>query len=210
MNICALKMSTNAPGPNEEIGTSVDDNKSMIIIEEPNTNGDGHLTNGNRPLANGHGPSTNANESSSTDGGLNYWFLTSGTDLSRMLQEANYPEEAQRQFLDYYRETICPLLGGKPEKDSKHAAVGWDGNPFEYSFEFKGSTKKPGVRFVLDLNELRPTNVEYPLSIRNSEQVLDSLVEKSPMFDDTWVSTLRNEFRASLCSSRFVQICACC
>ena len=121
------------------------------------------------------------------DNGSDYWWRTSGTDLSRMLQEADCPEEAQRQFLDFYRETLCPLLGGRPEKDSLPAAVGWDGNPFEYSFEFKGSTKNPGVRFVLDLSELRPADKEYPLSIANSEKVLQTLNKRSPMFDDTWV-----------------------
>lgn len=128
------------------------------------------------------------------DEGPSYWWRTSGSDLSRMLQEASYPEEAQRQFLDYYRDTICPLLGNKPESNSIHAAVGWDGNPFEYSFEFKGSTKNPGVRFVLDLSELRPADKEHPLSIANSEKVLETLAKRSPMFDDTWV---RSTFRLS-------------
>ena len=123
------------------------------------------------------------------DNGSIYWWRTSGTDLSRMLQEADYPEEAQRQFLDFYRETLCPLLGDRPEKDSLPTAVGWDGNPFEYSFEFKGSTKSPGVRFVLDLSELRPADKEYPLSIANSESVLKTLAKRTPMFDDRWVYT---------------------
>lgn len=202
MEMFAVETSTNAPSPTKENGTYVDDHGSSTINEGLNTkenshltngnghltNGNGHLTNDNQHLANGHKPSTNTDESSTTGDGPKYWFLTSGTDLSRMLQEANYPEEAQRLFLDYYRETICPLLGEKPEKDSKPAAVGWDGSPFEYSFEFKGSTKKASVRFVLDLSELRPANVEYPLSIRNSERVLNTLVKQSPMFDDTWVS----------------------
>ena len=122
-----------------------------------------------------------------TEEGSSYWWRTSGLDLSRMLEEANYPEEVQRQFLDYYRDNICPLLGDKPKRNSKPAAVGWDGNPFEYSFEFKGSTQKAGVRFVVDLSELRPSNKENPLSIMNSEKVLDTLVKQSPMFDDAWV-----------------------
>ena len=126
--------------------------------------------------------------------GPSYWWRTSGSDLSRMLHEANYPEEAQRQFLDYYRDTLCPLLGNKPESNSLPAAVGWDGNPFEYSFEFKGSTKNPGVRFVLDLSELRPPNKDHPLSIANSEKVLETLAKQSPMFDDKWV---RYAFRLS-------------
>ena len=116
-----------------------------------------------------------------------YWWRTSGRDLAGMLHEANYPEEAQRQFLGFFRDTLCPLLGNKPECDSLHAAVGWDGNPFEYSFEFKGSTKNPGVRFVLDLSKLRPCDEEHPLSIANIEKVLDTLAKRSPMFDDAWV-----------------------
>ncbi|RYP62758.1 hypothetical protein DL770_009539 [Monosporascus sp. CRB-9-2] len=126
--------------------------------------------------------------------GPSYWWRTSGRDLSRMLDEANYPEETKRRFLDFYRDTICPLLGDPPGPNCLPAAVGWDGNPFEYSFEFKGSTKKPGVRFVLDLSELRPANKEWPLSLENSENVLEMLARKSPMFDDTWHRALAQWF----------------
>lgn len=119
--------------------------------------------------------------------GPTYWWLTSGQDLSRMLVEADYPEECRRQFLDFYRGTICPLLGGKPEPWSRPAAVGWDGNPFEYSFEFKGSTKKAGVRFVLDLSELRPARTDRPLDVTTVERALDVLRQKSPLYDETWV-----------------------
>lgn len=118
---------------------------------------------------------------------LNYWWVTSGQDLSRMLIEADYPDECRRQFLDFYRDTICPLLGGRPEPWSLPAAVGWDGNPFEYSFEFKGSTKKAGVRFVLDLTELRPARKDRPLDLTTVETVLNVLRERSPLYDETWV-----------------------
>jgi hypothetical protein len=119
--------------------------------------------------------------------GPTYWWLTSGLDLSRMLVEAGYSEECRRQFLEFFRETICPLLGGRPEPWSLPAAVGWDGNPFEYSFEFKGSTKKAGVRFVLDLTELRPAKKERPLDVTTVERALDVLRKRSPLYDETWV-----------------------
>ena len=142
--------------------------------------------NGDVPATNGNGSTIDTATSLNAEG-QSYWWRTSGQDLSRMLQEAHCSEAARDQFLDFYRDVICPLLGNKPESNSKPAAVGWDGNPFEYSFEFKGSTKKPGVRFVLDLSELRPENKEYPLSIANSEKVLETLAKRSPMFDDSWV-----------------------
>lgn len=131
--------------------------------------------------------------------GATYWWLTSGQDLSRMLTEAGYPEECRRQFLDFYRNTVCPQLGGRPEPGSLPAAVGWDGNPFEYSFEFKGSTKKAGVRFVLDLSELRPGRKDGPLDLTTVEKVLDVLREKSPMYDETWVCDVNH----SLCLWNF-------
>lgn len=131
--------------------------------------------------------------------GATYWWLTSGQDLSRMLTEAGYPEECRRQFLDFYRNTVCPQLGGRPEPGSLPAAVGWDGNPFEYSFEFKGSTKKAGVRFVLDLSELRPGRKDGPLDLTTVEKVLDVLREKSPMYDETWVC----DVNPSLCLWNF-------
>ncbi|RYP59318.1 hypothetical protein DL769_008582 [Monosporascus sp. CRB-8-3] len=126
--------------------------------------------------------------------GPSYWWRTSGSDFSRMLDEADYPEETKRQFLGFYKDTICPLLGAPPKPGCLPTAVGWDGNPFEYSFEFKGSTKKAGVRFVLDLSELRPANKERPLSLENVETILETLAKKSPMFDDTWHRALSRWF----------------
>lgn len=118
-----------------------------------------------------------------------YWMRTSGQDLSLMLIEAGYSKECQHEFLSFYQETICPLLGGRPEPASLPTAVGWDGNPFEYSFEFKGSTKKAGVRFVLDLTELRPARKQRLLDVSTVESVLDVLRKKSPLYDETWVCT---------------------
>ncbi|KAA8642473.1 uncharacterized protein ATNIH1004_011418 [Aspergillus tanneri] len=101
---------------------------------------------------------------------LPYWWLTSGRDLSRMLQEAQYPEDTQRH------------------------GVGWDGNPFEYGFELKSSGKDQAVRFVVDVSPLRPADDTNPLDIKNFEVVLDALSKKTPGFDDTWYTSLRKWF----------------
>jgi hypothetical protein len=122
--------------------------------------------------------------------GAFYWWRTSGQDLSRMLVEADYPEECRCQFLSFCRNTICPLLGGRPEPSTKPSPTAWDGNPFEYSFELKGSTKKVGVRFALDLTEVRPERKDKPMDMTTYEKVLDVLREKSPMYDETWVCLL--------------------
>lgn len=116
-----------------------------------------------------------------------YWWRTSGQDLSRMLEEAGYPQEAKRQFLNYFRETICPTLGGKPDSNALRTAVGWDGSPFEYSFEFKESTKSAGVRFVVDLTQLRPGDKSAPLTTKTTENVIESLAKRTPLFNDNWV-----------------------
>lgn len=123
-----------------------------------------------------------------------YWWNTSGRDLANMLHEANYPEEVQRRFLSYYRDNICPLLGGRPDSDSAASGVGWDGNPLEYSFELKGSTKTKSVRFVVDLTELRPADKSQPLSMAATQKVVDALAEKTPGFDDTWYNVLKKWF----------------
>ncbi|WQF88042.1 Putative aromatic prenyltransferase [Colletotrichum destructivum] len=135
-----------------------------------------------------------ANHDNDKDDDALYWFRTSGQDLARMMYEANYPVETSNRFLTFYRDVVCPLLGGRPQPDSLPTAVGWDGNPFEYSFEFKGSTKKAGVRFVLDLSEVRPANREYPLSLATVEKVLDVLSTKSPLYDDHWHRSLERWF----------------
>ena len=123
-----------------------------------------------------------------------YWWLTSGRDLARMLQEAQYPEDAQRQFLNFFRDVICPQLGGRPEANSLRSGVGWDGNPFEYSFELKSTSTEQNVRFVVDVSPLRPADEAHPLSIKNFEVVLDALAKKTPDFDDAWYSSLREWF----------------
>lgn len=120
-----------------------------------------------------------------------YWWRTSGLDLARMMEEAAFPDKTKNQFLTFYSSVICPLLKGKPQAGSMPTAVGWDGNPFEYSWEFKGSTKKSSVRFVLDLSEVRPPNKNCPMSVDTVEEVLKVLKEKSPLYYDQWVRLSR-------------------
>ncbi|CZT12199.1 uncharacterized protein RAG0_16114 [Rhynchosporium agropyri] len=115
-----------------------------------------------------------------------YWWRTSGLDLARMMEEAEFPGKTKNQFLTFYSSVICPLLKGKPVRGSMPTAVGWDGNPFEYSWEFKGSTKKSSVRFVLDLSEVRPPNKSSPMSVDTVEEVLKILKHKSPLYDEHW------------------------
>ncbi|KAL8824771.1 MAG: hypothetical protein Q9170_008047 [Blastenia crenularia] len=119
-----------------------------------------------------------------------YWWNTSGRDLANMLHEAKYSEEIQREFLSYYRDTICPRLGHRPKEGSTKNGVGRDGNPFEYSFELKGSTKNQAVRFAVDVNQLRPVDKTSPLNIVHSQQVVDSLAGRTAGFDDTWYRAL--------------------
>ncbi|OAG11210.1 aromatic prenyltransferase [Paraphaeosphaeria sporulosa] len=130
-----------------------------------------------------------------------YWWETSGRDLARMLQEANYPADAQRQFLVFFRDTICPALGARPERNSLRSGVGWDGNPFEYSFELKNSSAEVAVRFVVDVSALRPADEAHPLSIKNFETVLNKLSNATPGFDDTWYKSLERWFVHSKSSS---------
>ena len=130
-----------------------------------------------------------------------YWWLTSGRDLENMMQEAGYPEEAQRQFLAYYRQTICPQLGRQPSADSAKSGLGWDGTPFEYSFELKSSSVSESVRFGVDFGNLSPPDGDDtgigPLDITSTQEVVDSLVGRTPGFDDTWYRSLVKFFDQS-------------
>ncbi|KAK5625994.1 hypothetical protein RRF57_001710 [Xylaria bambusicola] len=47
-----------------------------------------------------------------------FWWSTCGRDLARMMSVAEYPEEAQRQFLGFFRDTITPQLGRRPDSTS--------------------------------------------------------------------------------------------
>lgn len=123
-----------------------------------------------------------------------YWWNTAGRELASMLNEADYPEEVQRQFLSYFRENICTQLGSRPDDSAGKSAVGWDGTPFEYSFELKGQTKKQAVRFVVDLTQLRPIDKSNPLSIATTQKLVDSLAKKTPSFEDSWYRHLKQWF----------------
>jgi DMATS type aromatic prenyltransferase len=116
-----------------------------------------------------------------------YWFRTSGRDLSNMIEEAGFPQECQQQFLGFYQNTICPELGASPHGHTSKSAVGWDGSPLEYSFEFKKSSRQPGVRFAVDLTPRRPENITSPLNVDSVDRVLAVMRQKTPQFDDSWV-----------------------
>ena len=126
-----------------------------------------------------------------------YWWNTSGRDVLNLLNEANYPEEVQHQFLGYFRDTICPSLGSRPNDTSVKSCVGWDGSPFEYSYELMGSTKSPAVRFGVDLSQLRPANPVNPLSTAAAQTVVDSIAERASEFDVTWYHALKRWFDQS-------------
>ena len=115
-----------------------------------------------------------------------YWSMTSGRDLSNMLSAADYPEDVQHCFLSFYRDTVCPELGNRPDRTSTKSGLTWDGSPFEYSFELKNSTRSQAVRFAVDLSQLRPRNKTNPLSMEGVQKVVNSLAERTNEFNDTW------------------------
>lgn len=127
--------------------------------------------------------------------GVDFWWATSGRDLTRMLQEADYPEDAQRNFLTFYRDVICPRLGGRPLPGSLLSGVGRDGNPFEYSFELKDTDASKAIRFVVDVTTLRPhEDPQGPLSMRSNREVIEAIGKQTPDFDDTWYQFLEQRF----------------
>ncbi|KAF2138184.1 uncharacterized protein K452DRAFT_235057 [Aplosporella prunicola CBS 121167] len=111
-----------------------------------------------------------------------------------MMQEAKYPETVQQNFLGFYRDTICPLLGARPNSSSIGSGLSRDGNPFEYSFELKDSAAGQTVRFCVDLSELRPSNKTNPLSIEATQKVVDVLQTTTPGFDNKWYRHLSQWF----------------
>jgi DMATS type aromatic prenyltransferase len=72
--------------------------------------------------------------------------------------------------------------------------VSWDGNPFEYSFDLKGSTSKPQVRTVVDVTQLRSPSKSNPLSVTTTKNVIDWLSKNLDGFDDAWASSLWKNF----------------
>lgn len=128
-----------------------------------------------------------------------YWWNTSRRDVSKMLTEANYPEEVQSSLLSFFRETVCPQLGSRPNATSAKSCASWDGNPLEYSFELKTSTQSPAIRLGIDLSQLRPGPADNvnPLSMANAQNVVDSLAERTPGLDDTWYHALKLWFGQS-------------
>ncbi|KAI0417814.1 aromatic prenyltransferase [Xylaria grammica] len=125
-----------------------------------------------------------------------YWWSTSGRELARMISVAEYPEEAQRGFLRFFRDMICPHLGARPDSTSARSSMTWHGGPIEYSFDLKGSSSTPSVRFVVDFTQLRPPASSHPLSITSTQAAIDKLT-KMPGFDDTWYQSLVKWFTHS-------------
>ncbi|KAM7185247.1 Aromatic prenyltransferase [Naviculisporaceae sp. PSN 640] len=129
-----------------------------------------------------------------------YWYATSGQDLERMMRLANVPKTAQHSFLNFYRNILCPALGEKPQPSHtpnpthRGSLLGWDGNPFEYSFEFKGSTKKAAVRFSADFTQHRPNDTLNPLGMSHSRDIIEYLRPRTPGFDSTWNDAFRKFF----------------
>ncbi|KAK4499264.1 hypothetical protein PRZ48_009777 [Zasmidium cellare] len=86
------------------------------------------------------------------DADLEYWRLTTGQHLSRMLEFANYPPNVSEQYTNLYTATLCPLMGPQPHAASTkvRSCLTTDGTPVEYSFSFEGETKAPTVRFCVE------------------------------------------------------------
>lgn len=132
---------------------------------------------------------------------LDYWWQTSGRDVANMLRESGYPDEVQRPFLDYYKQTICAQLGRQPSANSAKSGLAWDGSPFEYSFELKSTSASESVRFGVDFGNLTPSEREDvssgPLDTSRTQKVVDSIAGRTPNFDDTWYRSLIKFFDES-------------
>ncbi|KOS19523.1 Tryptophan dimethylallyltransferase [Escovopsis weberi] len=125
-----------------------------------------------------------------------FWWLTSGQDLARMLNEADYSEAARDAFLAFWRDVVCPQLGSGPGPTSGKSSISWDGNPFEYSFDLKGSTAKPKVRVCVDATQLRPGNPSRPLCTATTRRIIAWMRDHLAGFDETWSRALADSLVA--------------
>lgn len=118
-----------------------------------------------------------------------------------MLQEAGYPDEVKRAFLDYYKETVCAQLGKQPSANSAKSGLAWDGSPFEYSFELKSTSASESVRFAVDFANLTPSEDEDassgPLDTSRIQKIVNSMAGRTPSFDDIWYRSLIKLFDQS-------------
>ena len=142
---------------------------------------------------------TSWTDGNSTD--LEYWWQTSGRDIANMMQESGYPDDVQRLLLDYYKQNICVQLGKQPSANSAKSVVGWDGSPFEYSFELKSTSASESVRFGVDFANLTPSehgdNTSGPLDTSRTQKIVDSMAGRTSSFDDTWYRSLIKFFDQS-------------
>ncbi|KAI1074117.1 tryptophan dimethylallyltransferase-domain-containing protein [Whalleya microplaca] len=138
--------------------------------------------------------------SSETAKGTMYWWQTTGRNLARMLDVAQYPPDTQARFLSFYLEQICPLFGDPPARKNANSwlrsSLSWDGTPIEYSFDFKETGGLPDVRFSIDLAPVRPLNKSAPLSTAPSQKLLDTFISRNNP-DTLWYLSLRDYFRLS-------------
>ncbi|KAG5914173.1 hypothetical protein E4U42_000654 [Claviceps africana] len=130
--------------------------------------------------------------------GSDYWWLTSGHDIAHLMRESHYPDHVARQVLSYFRQHICPKLGDEVTPASKKSGLGWDGSPFEYGIEFKSTGAGQTVRFGVDLANLKAPaaghghddDAEGVLSTTDACRVVETIVGRTPDFDDTWYRSL--------------------
>ncbi|KAG6015446.1 hypothetical protein E4U43_005292 [Claviceps pusilla] len=136
--------------------------------------------------------------------GSDYWWLTAGHDIAHLMQEASYPDHVRRQFLSFFRQNICPLLGDEVTPASKKSGLGWDGSPFEYAVDVKKEGVQQVVALIVDLANLKAPaadgldeDPEGILSTANARKVIGTMADKTPGFDDTWYRSLLNFFDQS-------------
>ncbi len=128
-----------------------------------------------------------------------YWWKTAGRQVATMLEMAQYPDDAQRRFLEFFRDTLSPSLGAAPkEGPAANSALTWDGTPIEYSLSFSGSIHKPNVRFSLDLSPLRPAaSPEDAFDTTTTVRVAEEFAANALGTDLTWYHSLNNYCRIS-------------
>lgn len=137
-----------------------------------------------------------------------YWWQSTGQNLADMLRAADYSEDAQYEFLSFYRDHICPELGNSPEVDSVKSIITYDGTPIEYSYSFSGTLGHPTVRFVADLSPLRPLNATDPFKTDGMRRAIDAFLERSNQADATWYYALKEYLELKSSASKVRDIIA--
>lgn len=146
------------------------------------------------------------------DSDSDFWWRTTGYMLAHLLQQAGYNIHAQYACLLFYRTTIAPSLGARPNnagRPSKWRSYTTDDfSPIEYSWNWGSHGTKPQIRFAIEAIGSETGSLIDPFNQSKSIEMISKLSAKTQpqidltLFNHLWDTLLVSSKDAALIDER--------